>query len=483
MSLQDFDENSLVDPFAQPSQESMAAMPIDPEHIDKPTETPGTLDDRTVLGYSETDVDPDDPLASMGLGIKWFDGLVNNTPLNYSAEELTPDITPEVSPSDMEKVIGDDLSHIAELENIAVQIGEQGGLNKALAVRAESIETGAITSRIPLNSISNFTTPGNVDVSLESLGSKIKEILLRIIRSIREGIKTKTNWVLGLFDDDAKDISPTILTDRRKELLEEASRLDSSWGSRAILKTLGKNDPLALKSASGRDYVIRLIDHEFIKSMQGSFTVGYKSIISDATYPKHVERIKLVIRSEAERLRQDANTLKGQSVDAWTIPNVNDMFRNIESIFSFAGVKPNWDNLTLTFDGYNQTVTTQLNRRIPTGHLKEFVFAATYTNPFGQEGGLVKSLQRDLAATDSILGELERKISNLDDKSQYATPTQALTALQKRMTMLTSLLTVYKTHRRRYASYFNNMELVLDRVGRKLKAVSVTARAGGIATN
>lgn len=485
MSLHDFDENSLVDPFAQPSQENMAAMPLNPDHVStpyrQPTETPGILDKNMVLG-SKTDVDPKDPLASIGLGIAWFDSLVKDNTLNYSNEELTPDITPDVAPSDMENIIGDDISHIVELGNIGTQIVQQGGLDKSIALRAEAIEPGSITSKLPLNSISNFVTPGNVDVSLESLGSKIKEILLRIIRSIRGMLKARIDWVVDLFDDDSKDISPSILLSRRTELLEEATRLDSSWGSRVILKTLGKDDPLALKSSSGRDYVVRLIDHEFIKGMQGSYTVGYKNIINDSTYSKHVEKIKLFIRGEAERLRMDANNLKGQAVDTWKVPD-RAMFKNLDVIFTYAGTKTDWNNITETFDLYNRAVTDRFNQRIPTSHLKEFTVAAAYTNPFGSEGGMVKSIAKDLDQADKIMGDLERKIAALDDKGQYTAPTQAVTALQKHLTVLTNLLTIYKAHHRRYVNYFNNMDMVLDRVGRKLKAVSVSARAGSLGSN
>lgn len=275
-------ENTLIDPFNITVSNEAYPFPVE-EYI--PVTTPPVIDEATVVVPTLT---PE--------GAEKFHQALNaelTTP-ESPAEEMTDTpqetaVVPspegdvrisleeeEESLTKVSKTETEDMDLLESLVEVRDRLAEMGGISKDDVYQVESLVPGLITDKISLNRFSSIPTRMGLDVSLESVGSKIIETVKKILTAIVERLKRIFQWMANRAKDKVANTSGEEAKAAWKTTLQLAAKVDSLKGANAFKAKYGETE--AGKKSSTNDQFIRLHAMSLFNQRVSNFNVGMLQI-------------------------------------------------------------------------------------------------------------------------------------------------------------------------------------------------------------
>lgn len=481
-------EDKLVDPFNPPevSQEGMAGIP-DPDQI---LDDGQTIFDKHVAGNNVVvgDGNIDDIKPKSLFGPELFDELFNRTGNNLNkayVEEVEASMEDtNLNPNPMDEIslesrtIDNSLVQIESLNHIHLQLLELGGVNKDLVYSAESISDGVISKTSNLNQFTHNLSQEGYVVSLESIGSTVLEMIKNVIKRILAGLKRLKDFIKGLFKQNENTFTdPDLLLKKRKDLIDMAVRLDSSFGRVAVSKSFGTNDPIALQTSTAREYVMAKIDDETLKSLRRHFTYSYYAICTNNILTNHVKKIKGVLDDQLKSIVDDTTKLTNTPIESWRDVKTDNVFIGLDSFTKEVNVHGNDKTPIEQLSDYQNALTEKYKRivNVPVT-LKEFTKACVYIDPFSDWEKEQKQIQDDLDRSEKSIAKLADKIDKLNTDGKYSVEVTQLKLINQRISVCVQLIAILNNHRSRYVSYHAKLSTVLRIIDIKLKAVLIKNR-------
>lgn len=486
-------ENELIDPFNPPtiSQEDNTGMP-EPTQL---LENGETAADKNASG--ETVVVDDDNPESISPPIKQlfgkelFDELfesVSGNPSKKYIEQVADSmesiglVEEEIAQLDEIRLGVRETTNLidtgVQLNNIHQQLLDIGGVNKDLVYSAESVSAGSITKHAKLNEFTHNVSLQGYDVSLESIGSRVMDIIKNVIKRILDGLRRIRDFVKGLFKgNDNTFTDPDLLLKKRQELIDMAVRLDSSFGRVAVSKAFGSNDPLALKTSTAREYVMAKIDEETLKTLKSHFTYSYYAICTNNILSNHVKKIKGVLNDQLKAAVQDANMLSSTPIDKWKEVKIDNPFNGLNSFTKEVNVDDSNKTPIEQLSDYQSTFNEKYKRivNVPVT-IKEFTKACVYSDPFTDWEDEQKRINKEIDGVESSIDKLQKSVDKLNTDGSYNVELSHLQILNQRISVCVQLITILNSHRSRFVSYHAKLATVLRVMDVRLKAVLLKNR-------
>jgi hypothetical protein len=492
------EELSAIDPFASVSNESVLGFPeiqtyadgtVLEEHADE-----GTLksvhhmltnldQDRTVTDHEKASIkQPDD--AEYESARDWeqrlkrmldrrnpiepipdaesHDFIAENESASFDNDEEDQPITT------MELTIPDD-SVLDELENIRATLESIGGISRKEVVALESLVECPNYFGNPRMFSAAYTTT-KYDTTMEALGLKIKEIVLRLVEQILNFCRTIGRNVISMVSEAFQSPHMTVsLLVRRREVLAAAKRIDAVYGMKAFKEMTSASDiPPYTEATSTEDFCMRYLDYKTKERFRRRFTTGQRMIAEGAGLSGHVK----ALRGELGRLMQQTedyvNLLVKNDPANWPV----NMPIDSTGIDRLAGWwKVGGGTLNETLSQYREAINFAF-RQEDTGARRpwEFVKVANYSNPFTEDRNFGSNISRGIDSVSRKLKEVERGVKvKLDDASSYNVNTRPLADVQRRLTALQSLFSIYAGLLRYYESFYHGLSLPLTVLDRQLR--------------
>lgn len=486
-------ENDLIDPFNPPviSQEDNAGMP-DPTTFIKDGETAA---EKNANGETVV-VDNDNPKAiaptvKQLFGKELFGELFDSVGINPSKKyiervadsmediELCAEVTEPMNELRLEtSEINNELDVANQLNQIHQQLLDIGGINKDLVYSVENISSGAISNQTKLNEFTHNVSLQNYDVSLESIGSRVLDIIKSVIKRILSGLRRIRDFIKELFKGNENTFTdPDLLLKKRQELIDMGVRLDSSFGRVAVSKAFGTNDPLALQTSTAREYVMAKIDEETLKSLKSHFTYSYYAICTNNILSNHVKKIKNVLNDQLKAAVQDASTLSSTPIEKWKEINIDNPFNGLNSFTKEVQVDDSNKTPIEQLSDYQSAFNEKYKRvvNVPVT-IKEFTKACVYSDPFTDWEDEQKRINKEIDDVEKSIDKLQKSVDKLNTDGSYSVELSKLQVLSQRISVCVQLITILNSHRSRFVSYHAKLSTVLRVMDVRLKAVLLKNR-------
>ncbi len=304
VDLNDDSENKPIDLFAvTPSTEGFA-FPVEEFHpsfkeepIDEPAsnipvveqnvEVNPNAPDGTIVDVVETSNIPE----NVNLGLENADGITD-TPLDPLPASLTPE--DRVS-------LEQDLKDLDTLNAAYSALRFNGGVAREDVARIESEYPGLITSKKPLNAFSSVVSVCGFDVSCESIGDRVIELIDRIISGIGRIIDRLLNADRISLPTSVGGLgASTTLESRWKDIETLAARLDSIKSPKDIAARIPGSD--AARKSSTLKHFVRLYSVELIRLKVVDIQAGYNLVGNGVAHQDLVD-----IDRNLERILNDVN--------------------------------------------------------------------------------------------------------------------------------------------------------------------------------
>ncbi len=343
VDINDDSENTPIDLFApKPSMEAYA-FPVEQFHPSlkqEPLDEPASLDaefeqnvevnpnkpEGTLVDVVETGIIPE----GISLGLE-NDGITD-TPL-----EQAPESTEPVDRVSLEQ----ELKELTELNSAYSALRFNGGISREDVARIESNYPGIITNKKPLNAFSSVVSVCGFDVSCESIGDRILDLIDRILAGIGRIIDRLINVdrvpLAGMAD--VLTGTTSTLESRWKNIEALAARIDSTKPPKSIGDRVPDSDA-ARKSATLKHFV-RLYSVELIRMKTNEVVAGYNLVGSGTAYNDLVEINRNLENILTEVKRAIAS---GQTVHFPTVPTAEFRDRYTNKV---KGAVPNIEKIIL----------------------------------------------------------------------------------------------------------------------------------------
>lgn len=500
-----------VDPFAEPSQESVLAFP-EIQHKADGTHVHQHADEGTRLAVDHLqeqifDPTPEEtperasyaqPLNADSGDELWFKRLERmanrkEPPIlpvelagdshDYVAEEETA-LIEEVefdSANHLDDQIAD-TSILEELENIQYRLKEIGGVSRSEIIAMESLLESPGAFGNP-RAFSATHTKSNYATTMESLGLKIKNMVSDLIKWIMEQCKNIAGMISKALGTDAmKQHMTTSLITKRQELLVKARRIDAVYGLKSFKgMTSASNIPPYKEATSTENFCIRYLDYRTRVSFQNRFTIGMRMIIENSGLSGHVKNLRGELDRSLKQVEDFVSILQKTELSNWG--KVNDQF-NISGLNTLAAywnvrvnsVSPNdiiGEYRTAVHFAFRQTDT----RAKRPG---EFVKVANYTNPFSDNPTFGKTMNVGMDRIARALKDLENKVSRLDNSGNYSVHTGKLNEVNRRLTVVQNLFTLYLAFAKYYEGFYITLLKPIIVLNRQLDLFSARSAITGV---
>lgn len=459
-----FDENSLINPFETPSMEDMTGEPgnyherSDHHHVANLT---GDHETGQPDPYYTSAVKPKEEVYDFESGFSFED-------VDNHIEQLMLGIND--NPADT-KELDEATNTLALLEANQQAIAEVGVISKDEVVALESLFPGIITDKIPLTGFTTMHSAAGFDVSQEALTERVREIINRIIKAIKESINSLLTR-LGITTDEnlpVNGFSKMLMADYEK-LLADAASVADVYGNDEILKGLmRKDDPIALKSSTYKDYIAKSVEATYKEHFADNFYVWYKLIVKKPEYYTHL--VKLL--GALEKSVSSTNTLLAKfsktNPSEWSSINDDDFYKEV---FEIAGAY----HKVKTYSPIGALQDYRLNFREDyrtfsnADGIRSFHDACNFRDPFSNVPGIYNKLRKDVAMLNSELSRLESKVINGNDEKPH---TGSLYILQKRIGIINELNVTVKMHHDVYKAYYRKMNMIILRNRNAVKATEM----------
>lgn len=479
-----------VDPFGEcdltPSQESMAAMPTDPNDI-VPNESPadlvltpngtiGLFQDREHLLKPLVDESTVPPQPVVELPPEELLAVSVETHEMAMGEMHAP--IPEI-----EIVDGDDGGEHVEvatkLQAVYDDMSALGGIDKSMVMAAEAVIPGIITDRVPLGMISSTPSESGLVASTEGLSESMRNIIKRIVEYCKQRVKAIVDYIKGFRSKWATTVDGKVLLEKRRELIDKAKRIDTSVGRESLTSLFGGNDPIAARSGTVVEYATRYLDHHMVKKMNMIYTSGFRDIHETQSYSYHIQAIYRLIQSVMDRTYKSIDKLKGSDPSTWRAGDNLDIYRSISNLVEYAKVKPSQEDIlqapVTVLSNYRDTLNERLNTRQQVTNLKLFANAANFDSPFKDVRSRMNDVEKQMVGMERSLDALSKKVSS--SKGKDTANSAAVTDVSNLLAIVRSLITCYASHMARYVTYYTALDNIAIKLDMKLTMVVAKVRS------
>lgn len=500
-----------VDPFAEPSQESVLAFP-EIQHKADGTHVHQHADEGTRLAVDHLQQQVMDPVApetpepasySQPLDVDsnddlWFKRLERmadrkNPPIppvelagdshDYVAEEETAIVEGvEFDGANHLDDVFADTSVLEELENIQYQLKEIGGVSRTEIIAIESLLESPGIFGNP-RAYSATYTKSNYASTMESLGIKIKNMVADLIKWIMEQCKNIAGMISKALGTDAmKQHMTTSLITKRQELLVKARRIDAVYGLKSFKgMTSASNIPPYKEATSTENFCIRYLDYRTRVSFQNRFTIGMRMIIENSGLSGHVKNLRGELDRSLKQVEDFVSILQKTELSNWG--KVNDQFNisGLNTLAAYWNVRVNSGTPNDIIGEYRTAVhfafrQTDTRAKRP----GEFVKVANYTNPFSDNPTFGKTMSVGMDRIARALKDLENKVARLDNNGNYTVHTGKLNEVNRRLTIVQNLFTLYLAFAKYYEAFYITLLKPIIVLNRQLDLFSARSAVTGV---
>lgn len=309
MSILDNDnglENQFFDPFATVSQEAYA-FPVE-DFI--PVAEAKIVEDVPAVIPTETPIEDEPVEVARALAVTEEEASpaeiaeITDTP-QAPAEDPDKEGETRISFELDENAADEADSNLGQLIEVRDRIMEMGGVCKDDIYQVESHFPGLVTDKVGINRFSSMRTPMGVDVSLESIGGEILNVIKKLLAAIRDMVKGLLTGIADALDKKASGTSQDKVQHDWKNVLDRAARVDSLKGREAFRRKFP--DEPAAKKASTTGHFVRLYAIEKLKA--APFTKGYR-LAQQGQLIDEIQEIERTAKSLTDTLRSAVGDIK-----------------------------------------------------------------------------------------------------------------------------------------------------------------------------
>lgn len=502
------EELALVDPFAEPSQESVLAFPEIQHkadgtsvhhHADEGTRSAvDHLQDQVAAG--ETIPENPEPASypqpfSTTEDDQFWEKRLQRLITRRSGEPLPPVETTHdfITEEEEAEVIAEELedglhldiedvdsSILEELENIQHNLQRIGGVSRDEIVAMESLLECPGYFGNP-RAFSATYTKSRYNVTMESLGSKIKELVKELVKWCIEQCKRLAGLISKALGTDAMRQHMTVsLVTKRQELLVKARRVDAVYGLKSFKSmTSSTGIPPYKEATSTENFCIRYLDYRTKMNFQKRFTIGMRMIVENSGLSGHVKNLRGELDRSLKQVDEFLSILQKTDFQNWS--NVNDQFNTsgLNSLCNYWGIRSNASPNDMIAE-YRTAVHFAFRQEDTRAKRPgEFVKIANYTNPFSDNPTFGKTMGAGMDRVARSLKDLENKVSRLDDSQNYTVQTGKLNEVNRRLTLVQNLFTLYLAFARYYEAFYITLIQPIIVLNRQLDVFSAKSMIMG----
>lgn len=459
-----FDENSLVNPFEEVSTESMTGEPANTHEIIEHAhvaEIKGNIDTGEPDPYYS---------SSFNLGTR--------EDQNYDVitlEELEKDIEENLmglhEQSVTNKPLEEQINSLVILENQQKLLEENNAISKDTVIALESIFPGLITDKIPLTGFTTVYSKAGLSVSTEAITERMKEIISKIIKAIKESINNLLSR-FGLTDTDASNGGgySRLLTSDYDKLIKRAAAIADIYGNDVLLGGLiKKSDPIALKSSTYKDYVAKSVEATFNEYFAENFYLWFKLIVKKPDYYTHIVKMIGLLEKAVNTTNNLLNKFKQTSPSDWDSIDDDDFYKEIIFACNYYH-KVQSDTPSKAIQEYRTLFREEYRVVGSADGFNSFHAAANFRDPFSNVPGLYQKLTKEVAKIKGELSNLESQVCNGKDGKPH---TGSLHLLQRRVSIIGELDNAIKMHHDAYRMYYRKLNLILIRNKNMVEATNM----------
>lgn len=384
------------------------------------------------------------------------DELTEYDPLEDEALKLIPPI--EV-----------DISEINGLMDIYDHLEKADGIAKQDVIALESMGVTLLKNPTDINAYSNFPSRNKYNASMETIGSRIKEMVREVIERIVNKCKQLMAWISGstsinkLIEQDPKK-----LLDMRKEIIDAARKIDATSGTKSFLRFANAGDPAIDISTSTEMFVINHLNLAVKRGYSLRYTQGMRMINDGSGLASHIQLLGRECIDQAKAAAVIADLMVKNDMSNWGSIDTTVNPSTLKQLAKFWKVNDvgSTSDLMVNYRAAVQQAFRQPVGGAPTDYLK----AANYANPFERYELINREVVSVLKNVNTQLDQLQKKANQLDAGRSYQIATGKLNEISRRLTMTQNLLSMYKTFHVFYTTYYQLSAQPAFVLGRKLKS-------------
>lgn len=365
---------------------------------------------------------------------------------------------------------------LGRLEEIHAQLVEQGSISQLEVQSVESFAPGLINR--PIGAFTKTPSLVNYQQSMESILSRIQEILVNGLERIMEMIRNFGNWIRSKFSSGVTDklrrFDPADLRTNRDKLLAKAKALDSQHGVTIVKEIVDPSMQVNTRS-SAYLYIFDWLNAVTHKGLEHRYTTGIRLIVENRT-PSHVNDLKSLIDAELTNSKNYLEKLNSTDITIWdnvTTPTLP--IRELNQLVGFWGAV---GKNTTTFASYVEDYRNNVREafKLETSHApRDFQRASSYTTPYGDMSNFVSSIEGRIKDLERSADKLKKKITST--KNIPSNASGRFNLVTERITFIQNMMGVYKTIYSYYLTVYATinrpmvgMAIRLDAVYKKGKA-------------
>lgn len=434
-------ENTLIDPFMTVSTEAFP-FPIEQYIPPKPVTAPLSDDVQTIPEAVETQSS--------------FQALMDE---KETSDELTdtpqeplpsPDIDEEETRVSFEiddTEIKTNLLLLEELVNVHDRLKLSGGICKDDVYQVESLVPGLLTNHRHLNSFSVIPTPVSLGISLESIETKIKNVVLSLISALIDHAISFGKWLathIGSLLLDKRDLQQ--IKKRWDTVISIANRVDGVNG-RDAFKRRYPDESLAKKASTNTHY-ITMLANQYLKEKGLNTRNGLRLVETGALYADVKEQVRAFTVWQQDVSRQLYQIEKDQSTQ--TSKTDKDKVEQ-----QYAKLKAQYDEpSSLIF----REITKALN-------IKDGIYDTRDD---------IRSIDKFLKDFVNTLKSLEKKYQGAASVDQNAK--ENLKYLQSQLTVMKVEMKIVDLQLSQFESYYGFLSVIVGACERRIRAIDLTTR-------
>lgn len=362
-----------------------------------------------------------------------------------------------------------DTAVLDELEGIHTQLQQIGGVSRNEIVALESLLESPGMFGNP-RAYSAVYSKAGYSTTMETLGATIKRTIMDIIKRIMDACRDLGKFILkGLSADFMGQHMTVSLITRRQEVLAQARRIDAVYGLQSFKRMTSNSDiPPYKEATSTENFAIRYMDYRTKQRFQTRFTIGMRMIVENSGLSGHVKSLRGEIDRMLQQTEQYIGVLNKNQPDQWSGVDTNINMGGLNSLLYFWNVKAE-SSPSGAMAEYRSAVNFAFRQEDSNARRPwEFVKVANYTNPFSDNPNFHRTVGSGIDRIGRSLRDLERKVNALSDTTQYNVATGKLLEVQRRLTLVQNMFSMYMSFAKYYESFYQILAQPLMVLGRQM---------------
>lgn len=349
-------------------------------------------------------------------------------------------------------------SSIDDVLDIYDRLSELGGISKTDVIQMESFGVQICDNPQQINRFSATPSLTGYTASMETIGSRIREMIRELIAKIIEKIKSIAKWIVEKSTalNTVIEQDPKKLLDIRKTIIDTARKIDATSGPNTFKELASSDDPAVAMSSSTENYAINYLNVQTRMRFSQRYTQGMKLIFDGTGLASHIEMLGRECINQANHAAKLTDLLSKSELTSWgsvdtTLQDVE--LKRLAQFWKVNTTESTVDILTNYRSAVQQAFRQPAGGKPPT----DFLRAASYVNPFTRYETINREVLLILKNVGDQLHRLQKKTDGLDANQSYQVATGKLNEVSRRLTMTQNLLSMYKVFHTHYNSYYQRL--------------------------